>query len=123
MALATLTCDKAAGFGVIAPAPQARISFAGDAAYATNGSAGFAAKVATALEAASLKPGTLTSAAILAVISLDCGGYKAEYINSTDKLKVYYVDNNNASDGPQIEVPNATDLSAVTFNVLVLFVG
>lgn len=122
MALSTLTCDKAAGFGVIAPTPQARISFAGDAAYATNGSAGFAAKVATALEAAGLKPGTLTSAQILAVVSLECGGYKAEYIHSTDKLKVYY-GNYDASDGPQIEVPNATDLSAVTFNVLVLFVG
>lgn len=30
------------------------------------------------------------------------------------KIMVYYGDNNNASDGPLIEVPNATDLSAQT---------
>lgn len=47
-------------------------------------------------------------------------GYVARYNQSTGKLMVYYGDNNNASDGPLIEVPNATDLSAVTVRMTVI---
>lgn len=50
------------------------------------------------------------------------GGYTFEYDDTNAKLKAYYGDNNNASDGALIEVPNATDLSAVT-NVQVLATG
>lgn len=42
------------------------------------------------------------------------GGYVGEWVKSTQKLKAMYGDNNNAADGPLIEVPNATDLSAIS---------
>jgi len=41
-------------------------------------------------------------------------GYVFEYDYSGNKLKAYYGDNNNAADGPLIEVPNTTDLSTLT---------
>ena len=41
-------------------------------------------------------------------------GYVFEYDYTNSKVKVYYGDNNNASDGPLIEVPNTTDLSALS---------
>lgn len=41
-------------------------------------------------------------------------GYKPEWNESAQKLTMFYGDNNNASDGPAIEVPNTTDLSAIT---------
>lgn len=41
-------------------------------------------------------------------------GYVFEYDYANRKLKAYYGDNNNASDGPLIEVPNTTNLSTVT---------
>lgn len=44
----------------------------------------------------------------------DASGYAPAFVRSTQKTKVYYGDNNNASDGPLIEVPNTTDLSALT---------
>lgn len=46
-----------------------------------------------------------------------CGGeagYKFEWDQANQAMKVFYGDNNNASDGANIEVPNATDLSALT---------
>ena len=56
---------------------------------------------------------------ILYVVAQDCGGYVPVYDNTNDKLKVYYADNNNASDGPLIE--NATaNLSGTTFKIVVL---
>lgn len=42
------------------------------------------------------------------------GGYVFEYDRTNSKVLAYYGDNNNASDGPLIEVPNTTDLSAIT---------
>lgn len=42
------------------------------------------------------------------------GGYTFEYDHTNQKILVRYGDNNNAADGPLIEVPNATDLSALT---------
>lgn len=41
-------------------------------------------------------------------------GYQFEWDAANQKLVATYGDNNNASDGPLIEVPNATDLSAQT---------
>lgn len=42
------------------------------------------------------------------------GGYSFDFVKSSQKLIAYYADNNNASDGPQIQVPDTTDLSAIT---------
>lgn len=48
-------------------------------------------------------------------ISPSTGGYIGVWDRSTTapKLMAFYGDNNNASDGPLIEVPSTTDLSAV----------
>jgi len=59
-----------------------------------------------------------------AVISAQAsGGYKAETSISGDKdvvIKVYYYDYDAAGDGPAIEVAGGTDLSGVTFTLVVL---
>lgn len=86
------------------------VQFAGDNAYPTGGTALTAALVA-AIGA---------SRNILAVLPVDCGGYVPVFDAATGKLKFLYGDNNNAADGPAIEVPNTTDLSAVTMKVLVV---
>lgn len=41
-------------------------------------------------------------------------GYVFQWDNANNKLLAYYGDNNNAADGPLIEVPAATDLSSLT---------
>lgn len=53
------------------------------------------------------------------LVCYPASGYIPQWNGSTSapKIKVYYGDNNNASDGPLIEVPNTTDLSAITFSV------
>lgn len=45
-----------------------------------------------------------------------------EYDSANEKLKAYEGDYSNAADGPLVEVPNATDLSAHT-DVVVLAIG
>jgi hypothetical protein len=50
----------------------------------------------------------------LFVVAQPTAGYVFEYDYSASTLKAFYGDNNNASDGPLIQVPNTTDLSAVT---------
>jgi hypothetical protein len=40
-------------------------------------------------------------------------GYVFVWDKSAGKVVAYWGDNNNASDGPGVEVPNATDLTAV----------
>jgi hypothetical protein len=105
--------------GVITLAEQAktqpvfvdRLSFAGDGAYPTGGTAAFQAK---------LRAKTGDQRQILAVIPQDCGGYHVVYDHAADKLKVYHGNNDGGADGPAVEVPNATDLSAVTFNLAIL---
>lgn len=42
------------------------------------------------------------------------GGYSFSWDRANQKLLAYYSDNNNAADSAQIEVPNTTDLSALT---------
>lgn len=42
------------------------------------------------------------------------GGYVFEYDRTNSTVLVYYGDNNNASDGALIQVPDTTDLSAIT---------
>jgi hypothetical protein len=51
-------------------------------------------------------------------VSVSSGGYVGELIPSTQKVRAWYGDNNNASDGPLIEVPATTDLSTVVFTFL-----
>lgn len=41
-------------------------------------------------------------------------GYQFAYDYANDKVKAFYSDNNNAGDGVHIEVPNATNLAALT---------
>jgi hypothetical protein len=41
-------------------------------------------------------------------------GYVPVYDYANDKVLVYWGDNNNASDGPLVEVASTTDLSALT---------
>lgn len=52
------------------------------------------------------------------VLGAPSGGYVPEFDHANKKLKVFYGDNNNVADGPLIEVPNTTDLAAVTFRVV-----
>jgi hypothetical protein len=47
------------------------------------------------------------------------GGYVYQYDAAAKKILVYYGDNNNAADGPLIEVANASDLSAIAPTFLV----
>lgn len=110
MALGTFTIGDKAGYQASAPLFVDAVSFAGDSSYPTGGSA-FDAKWVAAKH---------QTRDVLAVLSVDCSGYVPAYDTSTGKLKFYYGDNNNASDGPLIEVPNTTDLSGVTFKVLVV---
>lgn len=42
------------------------------------------------------------------------GGYVFTFDYANQKLLAFYSDNNNAADGPLIQVPDTTDLSAVT---------
>lgn len=109
--IGTISLIRAAGAMPSAPTFADRISFTGDAAYPTGGTAGF-----KALFQAKAKD----QRAPIAVIVEDCGGYQVTYDVANDKLKVWYGDNNNAADGPLIEVPNTTDLSATTFKLVVI---
>jgi len=89
------------------------ISFLGDGAYPTGGSPGLDTLVQALVG---------DSRDIIAVIPGDCGGYVPAYVPGTldGLLKVYQGDNDNAADAPLIEVPNATDLSSVTFTLMVI---
>ena len=87
-----------------------RISFLGEASYPTGGmllGAGFAEK---------LKSGRR----VLAIVAGDCGGFIPVWIPSTGAVKLYESDID--QDQPLKEVTAATNLSAVTFNLVVLSV-
>lgn len=111
MALGTATLVDATGHSRRACFIDA-LSFAGDGSYPTGGTAAFEAYVKAKLAVGAID--------VVAVVGQDCGGYVPVYDKTADKLKVYYSDSNNASDGPLIEVPDTTALSGVTFHVLVL---
>ena len=59
-------------------------------------------------------------AAIDDVIVTNGGGYVVSYIPSTGKLLVRYADYDAVADGALVEVPNATNLSALTVRVIVI---
>ena len=105
MALGTLTLVKAGGKVPSAPLFAERISVLGDSSYPTGGTASFSATVAAAVGRA---------VDIVDVISGDCGDNHVEYDAANDKLKVRVI-----STGA--EVANATNQSAVTFNLTVLY--
>lgn len=109
MAIGTITKDEAAAG--VGPVFFDRISFAADGSYPTGGTAAFQAAV---------QAKTGVGRAIVAIIPQDCGGYVPVYDQANDKLKVYYGDYDPAAAGPMVEVPNATNLSAVTFNLVVI---
>lgn len=93
----------ALGIFDVAKAPPSRLSggrickpveFTLDAAYAAGGYA--------------VTPAQLGLASIDLILPCPTSGYVPEWDYTNAKLKVMYGDNNNASDGPLIEVPNAT---------------
>ncbi len=108
MALGTITFDDEQDSQ--GPTFITKLHFAGDAAYPANGTTGL-------LAALRAKYGD--NRTIIGIIPQDCGGYMPTYDVASDKLKVYFGDNNNAADGPLIET-TITDLHLITFNLLVL---
>lgn len=86
------------------------VSFLGEASYTTTGS-DFDALFETLVNA---------GRKILAIIPQRNNGYPLEYDPISGKLLMFFGDNNNAADGPNIEVPATTNLSALTFRVLVI---
>jgi hypothetical protein len=111
MAIGTLSLGSIAAPGAEPPVFLDLVSFAGDGAYPTGGTAAFQTTFRTKVKSAR---------EILAVIPQDCGGYVPCYDKTNDKLKVYFANNDGGADGPLIEVTSAADLSAITFNVLVV---
>ncbi len=114
MAIGTVTLlDSSAYGGGVPSAPTflTSLSFAGEASYPTGGMLGLGA---------SLKAQVKDNRAVKGIIPLDCGGYVIVWVPSTSAVKVYYCDYDAGADGPLVEVPNATDLSAVTFRMLVV---
>jgi hypothetical protein len=61
-----------------------------------------------------LTPQQMGLSNVEAVIPLNTKGYMMEYDAANKKLMAYYGDNNNANDGPMVEVADTTDLSAIT---------
>jgi hypothetical protein len=104
MALGTITVVKA--FEADGPVRLDLLSFAADGAYPTGGTTAFQAKVRDALDRGNVE--------VLAVIAQDCAGFNPVYDKTNDKLKVYAANNT--------QVANTTDLSANTFNVMVVSV-
>ncbi len=105
MALGAMTNDKE---HLSNPGPMglARLSFAGDGAYPTGGTAGFQALVRTLLK----KPGL----EVIDVISGDCGDNLVHYDKANDKLKQRVI-----STGA--EAANASNQSGVTLRCTVLY--
>lgn len=110
-----LTAGLVTGTGLLgvgaqpsAPVFYDLMTFAGDASYPTGGTLGFGALIKAFFK---------NNRQVLAVIGQDCGGYSVCYLPATDALKVYA---SGASGSPGAEVTNATSLSGVTFNCLVV---
>jgi hypothetical protein len=106
--IGALTSIDQSGVQPSAPTFHDRLSFAGDGAYPTGGTVG--------LEAAIQKL-RADGRALIAVIGQDCGGYVVTYDEVNDKLKVWTTP---AGGGVLVEVANAANLSAVTFNIVAI---
>jgi len=109
MALGTITVTSQPVKAASEALQVALISVPGDGAYPTGGTTGIAALLQAVL-------GRLATPLFVVAAGAN-GGYRAIYDVANDTLLMYYGDNDNAADGPQIEVPNATDLSGVTFKL------
>lgn len=103
MSLGTLTVLEG-GESPNGPLWIERCTLVGDNAYATGGSVGLLAALRTFKKSNNLN--------IIAVLGQDNAGKQIGYDHATDKFKVY------AAGGA--ETANATDLSASTFNIVVI---
>ena len=108
MAIGTISLPTISAPGNATPIFLDLLTFVGDDAYATGGTAAFEDSVQAAVG---------YTREVIAVIGQDCGGYVPVFDKANDKLKVY---EEGADGGPADEVANAADLSSVTFNVLVI---
>lgn len=108
MAIGTITVGTEAGLMPSAPTFSSKISFAGDSSYPTGGSTGFQALVRAKLG---------RNVTVLAVLPQDCGGFTPVYDIGADALKVFRTGAINAA---QEQVPNTTNLSGTTFNLIVV---
>lgn len=106
MALGTLTKANATK-GSIGPYFSDRVTIAGDGAYPTGGSTGLQTKLRALFK---------DQRTIIGVAVVSAPGYTAQYNAADDKLLVY---RSAGSAAAFQEVPNATDLSGVTFDLLV----
>lgn len=86
------------------------VSLVGDAAYPTGGTAGLQVAYRAKGDAQAFRT-------IVAVLPLDCKGYIPGWDSAAGKLKFYQ---SAGSAAPGGEVPNATDLSAVTMKLLIV---
>jgi len=69
----------------------------------------------------SLAPSTMGFVGVYAVFAEPKGGYVFEYDYDNEKLKAYYGNYDQGSDGALTEVTNGADLSSVTGVRLVVF--
>lgn len=105
MAIGTITVATNSRKMASAPLGCVRLTFLGDGAYPTGGTADFQASVRTALG---------RDVTVIAVSRAGATGvYTPVYDKANDKLFVYKAD--------QTEVANATDLSGTTFNINVWY--
>lgn len=110
MALGTCTLTSTGG----ADAGQVncdRITVVLDNSYPTGGYTGLAAKITGV---------TNRTPTILGVVSQGSDGYVFTWDFANSKLMAFH-SNSDAADGPLIQVPNATDLSTVTAQLLVFY--
>ena len=109
MSLGTITAQSEKGGETLEPRFKAHIRFVGDDSYPTGGTPGFNALVAAALGKEGVNVITVNRAGL-------CGGFSPVYDPAADTLLVLRTDQ---VDDPQEEVPNAFNLSAFTFDLLV----
>lgn len=110
MALGTTTLITSGG----ADAGQVnvdRLTVVLDNSYPTGGYTGLANKI---------KGATNRTPTILGVTSQGSDGYVYTWDYANSKLMIFY-SNSDAADGPLIQVPNETDLSAITATLLVFY--
>ena len=109
MAIGTITTPRDPGAVAFKPVQAIWLSFAGDDAYPTGGTAGIQSSLRT----------TLGRNATIAGVSMQlCGGYVPQYDQANDKLLVYEA---GADGAPLDEVTATTDLSSTTFNITVFY--
>lgn len=113
MALGVLTLIAfAAGASASESTFVEEVNYVGPASYTTGGDTG--------LQAAYQALGVAQSGrTIVTVAAVDAKGYQVGWDSALGKLKLYQGDNTNAASAPALQVPNATDMSAVSFRLLI----